>query len=61
MANEIYNSTNWGDAFRTANAVNDKPSLFKSQFDMQDRVATESGTLEAEFCLSKSIHKIGNL
>lgn len=61
MANEIYNTTYWGDALKTAISVNDKPELFGSQFDLKDRVETESATLEAELCLSNNIHKIANL
>ena len=61
MANEIYNTTYWGDALKTAISVNDKPELFGSQFNLKDRVETESATLEAEFCLSNNIHKIANL
>ena len=60
MANEIYNRTWWGDAIRTANAVNDKPSFFKSQFDLKDRVDTEGGTFESQLCVSNEIHKIAN-
>jgi hypothetical protein len=61
MANEIYNTTYWGDALKTAISLNDKPELFGSQFDLKDRVETESATLEAELCLSNNIHKIANL
>jgi len=60
MANEIYNTTYWGDALRTAITVNDKPSFFKSQFDLKDRIETEGATFEAQFCLSNKLHKIAN-
>jgi len=61
MANEIYNRTYWGDAINTANIVNDKPSFFKSQFDLKDRVTTETSTFEAQLCVSDNLHKIANL
>lgn len=59
MANEIYNSTWFGNSLETAGSIGDKPDLFGSQFDLQDRVITDSGSLEAKKCLSDAIFKIG--
>lgn len=58
MANEIYNKTWWGDAIKTANAVNDKPDLFNSQSEMKQRVDSDGGVYEAQLCVSNEIHKI---
>jgi len=59
MANEIYNSTWWGNSLDTAQSVGSKPDLFGSQFLMQDRIIAEGGVLEAKKCVSDAIFKIG--
>tara|TARA_B100000795_G_C22718098_1_gene406298 strand:- start:8 stop:205 length:198 start_codon:yes stop_codon:yes gene_type:complete len=59
MANEIYNSTWWGNSLDTAGSVGSKPDLFGSQFKMQDRIIADSGVLEAKKCVSDDIFHIG--
>ena len=54
MANEIYDSTWFGNALETANSIGTKTKFFSSQFELNDRQEVEAGK-----CLSDSIHRIG--
>lgn len=59
MANEIYNSTWFGNSLETAGSIGDKPDLFGSQFDFQYR--TRFDNLEAKKCVSDTIFEIGTI
>lgn len=63
MANEIYNSTWWGDASYTARTLLDGYSggiILGGQLEMQSRVESEGGVLESAICASNELHKIAN-
>ena len=54
MANEIYNSTWWGNTIDTAASIGTTTDMIQGQFNMNDRQE-----VEAVKCLADSIHKIG--
>lgn len=63
MANEIYNSTWWGDASFTARTLLDGYSdgvVLGGQLEMQSRVESEIAVLESAVCASNELHKIAN-
>jgi len=59
MANEIYDSTWWGVAIDTASSIGTSTEMIQGQFNLDDRVIAESGTVEAKKCLADTIHRIG--
>ena len=54
MANEIYDSTWWGNTIDTASSIGTSTDMIQGQFNMNDRQE-----VEAVKCLADSIHKIG--
>ena len=54
MANEIYNSTWWGNAIDTASSIGTSTEMIQGQFNMDDRQE-----VEAVKCLADAIHRIG--
>jgi hypothetical protein len=54
MANEIYNSTWWGNTIDTASSIGTSTDMIQGQFNMNDRQE-----VEAVKCLADTIHKIG--
>ena len=54
MANEIYDSTWWGNTIDTASSIGTSTEMIQGQFNMNDRQE-----VEAVKCLADSIHKIG--
>ena len=53
MANEIYDSTWWGNTIDTASSIGTSTEMIQGQFNMEDRQE-----VEAVKCLSDSIHRI---
>jgi hypothetical protein len=63
---KIYDTTWFGSALENCQTINDKPNIFASQFNMQDRFGVDiqakgidQATFEAKLCLSKKINEIG--
>ena len=54
MANEIYNSTWWGNTIDTASSIGTSTDMIQGQFNMNDRQE-----VEAVKCLADTIHTIG--
>ena len=54
MANEIYNSTWFGNTIDTASSIGTSTDMIQGQFNMNDRQE-----VEAVKCLADAIHKIG--
>ena len=54
MANEIYDSTWWGNTIDTAYSIGTSTDMIQGQFNMNDRQE-----VEAVKCLADTIHKIG--
>ena len=54
MANEIYDSSWWGNTIDTASSIGTSTEMIQGQFNMNDRQE-----VEAVKCLADSIHKIG--
>ena len=54
MANDIYNSTWWGNTIDTASSIGTSTDMIQGQFNMNDRQE-----VEAVKCLADTIHKIG--
>jgi len=54
MANEIYNSTWFGNTIETASSISTSTDMLQAQFNMNDRQE-----VEAKKCLADSIHTIG--
>ena len=54
MANEIYNSTWWGNTIDTASSIGTSTDMIQGQFNMNDRQE-----VEAVKCLADTIHIIG--
>ena len=54
MANEIYNSTWFGNTIDTASSIGTSTEMIQGQFNMNDRQG-----VEAKKCLADAIHTIG--
>ena len=54
MANEIYDSTWWGNTIDTASSIGTSTEMLQGQFDMNGRKE-----VEAKKCLADAIHRIG--
>ena len=54
MANNIYNSTWWGNTIDTASSIGTSTDMIQGQFNMNNRQE-----VEAVKCLADAIHKIG--
>ena len=54
MANNIYDSTWWGNTIDTASSIGTSTDMIQGQFNMNDRQE-----VEAVKCLADTIHKIG--
>jgi len=54
MANEIYDSTWWGNTINTASSIGTSTEMIQGQFNMNDRQE-----VEAKKCLADAIHTIG--
>lgn len=54
MANEIYDSTWWGNTIDTASSISTSTDMIQGQFNMNDRQE-----VEAVKCLADTIHTIG--
>ena len=54
MANEIYDSTWWGNTIETASSIGTSTEMIQGEFNMNNRQE-----VEAKKCLADSIHKIG--
>ena len=54
MANEIYDSTWWGNTIETASSIGTSTEMIQGQFSMDDRQK-----VEAVKCLADLIHNIG--
>ena len=54
MANEIYNSTWWGNTIDNASSIGTSTEMIQGQFNMNDRQE-----VEAVKCLADAIHRIG--
>ena len=54
MANEIYNSTWWGNTIDTASSIGTSTDMIQGQFNINDRQE-----VEAVKCLADTIHTIG--
>jgi hypothetical protein len=54
MANEIYDSTWWGNTIQTASSIGTSTEMIQGQFNMDDRQE-----VEAVKCLADVIHRIG--
>jgi hypothetical protein len=54
MANEIYDSTWWGNTIDTASSIGTSTEMIQGQFNMNDRQE-----VEAVKCLADAIHTIG--
>ena len=53
MANEIYDSTWWGNTIQTASSIGTSTEMIQGQFNMDDRQE-----VEAVKCLADAIHRI---
>ncbi len=54
MANNIYDSTWWGNTIDTASSIGTSTDMIQGQFNMNDRQE-----VEAVKCLADTIHTIG--
>ncbi len=54
MANNIYDSTWWGNTIDTASSIGTSTEMIQGQFNMDDRQE-----VEAVKCLADTIHTIG--
>ena len=54
MANEIYDSTWWGNTIQTAISIGTVTEMIQGQFNMEGRQE-----VEAVKCLADAIHRIG--
>ena len=54
MANNIYDSTWWGNTIDTATSIGTSTDMIQGQFNMNDRQE-----VEAVKCLADTIHTIG--
>ena len=54
MANNIYNSSWWGNTIDTASSIGTSTDMIQGQFNMNDRQE-----VEAVKCLADTIHTIG--
>ena len=54
MANEIYNSTWFGNTIETASSIGTSTEMIQGQINMNDRQEVET-----KKCLADSIHRIG--
>ena len=54
MANEIYDSTWWGNTIDTASSIGTSTEMIQGQFNMDDRQE-----VEAVKCLADEIHRKG--
>ena len=54
MANNIYNSSWWGNTIDTASSIGTSTDMIQGQFNMNDRQE-----VEALKCLADTIHTIG--
>jgi hypothetical protein len=54
MANEIYDSTSWGNAIETASSIGTSTEMMQAQFNINQRQKVESVK-----CLDDAIHTIG--
>ena len=54
MANEIYNSTWFGNTIDTASSIGTSTEMIQGQINMEDRQE-----VEAVKCLADTIHRIG--
>jgi hypothetical protein len=54
MANEIYNSSWWGNTIDTASSIGTSTDMIQGQFNMNNRQE-----VEAVKCLADAIHTIG--
>jgi hypothetical protein len=54
MANEIYDSTSWGNAIETASSIGTSTEMIQGQFNLNKRQK-----VEAVKCLDDAIHTIG--
>ena len=54
MANDIYNSTWWGNTIDTASSIGTSTDMIQGQFNMNDRQEVETVK-----CLADAIHTIG--
>ena len=54
MANDIYDSTWWGNTIDTASSIGTSTDMIQGQFNMNDRQE-----VEAVKCLADTIHTIG--
>jgi len=54
MANEIYDSTWWGNTIQTASSIGTSTEMIQGQFNMDDWQE-----VEAVKCLADAIHRIG--
>ena len=54
MANEIYDSTWWGNTIDTASSIGTSTDMIQGQFNINDRQE-----VEALKCLADTIHTIG--
>ena len=54
MANEIYDSTWWGNTIDTASSIGTSTDMIQGQFNMNNRQE-----VEAVKCLADTIHTIG--
>ena len=54
MANNIYDSTWWGNTIDTASSIGTSTDMIQGQFNMNDRQE-----VEALKCLADTIHTIG--
>ena len=53
MANEIYDSSWWGNTIETASSIGTSTEIIQGQFNMNDRQE-----VEAVKCLADSVHTI---
>lgn len=64
MANEIYNSTWWGDASWSARTLLEgyaDAEILGGQLELQSRVEIAGGELEYAYCASEEFHKKANI
>jgi hypothetical protein len=58
MANEIYDSTWWGNTIQTASSIGTSTEMIQGQFNMNDSM-NDRQEVEAVKCLADAIHTIG--
>ena len=54
MANEIYDSSWWGNTIQTASSIGTSTEMIQGQLNMNDRQE-----VAADKCLAESLHRIG--